>query len=182
MPDHLTKIRSVPKAWTENPASQTAMRIRPHIEGVLNGSSTTVAREMCQACGHVSNRISGLLMEAGADHNNQRLDKVDSFRELMATSPKIRHRSKKQAASPLLASVSARPYSVYEYLHGENGAGMRASDPIGLTGTVAGVMDGFGRIDVILFSRQIGSARCPGSYGSELQDTPTEPCALLPLP
>jgi transposase len=37
----------------------------------------------------VKNRISGLLMETGVNHNKQRLHKVGYFRELMATSPEI---------------------------------------------------------------------------------------------
>src|SRR5579863_3130738 len=44
-----------------------------------------LVRQMVQ----MKNRISGLLMETGVNHNKQRLHKVGYFRELLATSPEV---------------------------------------------------------------------------------------------
>ena len=44
-----------------------------------------LVRQMVQ----MKNRISGLLMETGVSHNNQRLHKVGYFRELLASNPEI---------------------------------------------------------------------------------------------
>jgi transposase len=42
-----------------------------------------LVRQMVQ----MTNRISGLLMEAGVNYNKQRLHKAGYFRELLATNP-----------------------------------------------------------------------------------------------
>ena len=63
----------------------------------------------------MKNRISGLLLETGVSHNEQRLHKVGYFREFLATNPEIPDSIRLVGGAPIVKGINEGRLAVFNF-------------------------------------------------------------------